>query len=153
MWCSEHWHSAESFLPKEAKSRYRTQWQRNSFIRQTQILLGWHVCRGKLSWNIYWFKSFLLWPSLMWDWKDPQNSRQMSCKIDFPVQKSRKIKEWTNHRIAKSGRFANFLREPGFNLNSPTFSREIPPNSGENCVYKPFRPWHAFGDVMVGSGS
>ena len=31
--------------------------------------------------------------------------------------------EWTNHRIAKSGRFANFVQEPGFNLNSPTFSK------------------------------
>ena len=36
--------------------------------------------------------------------------------------------EWTNHRIAKSGRFANFVREPGFNLNSPTSSREKPIN-------------------------
>ena len=35
------------------------------------------------------------------------------------------------HRIAKSGRFANFVREPGFDLNSPTFSGEKPPNSGE----------------------
>ena len=33
------------------------------------------------------------------------------------------IQEWTNHHIAKSGRFANFVREPGFSLNSPTFSR------------------------------
>ena len=39
-------------------------------------------------------------------------------------------KEWTNHRIAKSGKLANFVREPGFNLNSPTFSREERPNSG-----------------------
>ena len=31
----------------------------------------------------------------------------------------------------KLGRFANFVREPGLNLNSPTFSREKPPNSGE----------------------
>ena len=41
------------------------------------------------------------------------------------------ILEWTNHRIAKSGRFANFVREPGFSLNSPVFSREKPPNSKE----------------------
>ena len=41
------------------------------------------------------------------------------------------------NRIAKSGRFANFVREPGFNLNSPAFSREKPLNSGENGVYKP----------------
>ena len=26
--------------------------------------------------------------------------------------------EWTIHRIAKSGRFENFIWEPGFNLNS-----------------------------------
>ena len=34
-----------------------------------------------------------------------------------------------SHR--KSGRFANFVREPGFSLNSPSFSREKPPNSRE----------------------
>ena len=28
------------------------------------------------------------------------------------------------------GRFANFVREAGFNLNSPAFSREKPLNSG-----------------------
>ena len=27
-----------------------------------------------------------------------------------------KDQEWNNHRVAKSGRFANFVREPGFNL-------------------------------------
>ena len=44
------------------------------------------------------------------------------------------FQEWTNHRIVKSGRFANFVREPGFKLNSPTFSREKPPNAGEKWV-------------------
>ena len=30
-----------------------------------------------------------------------------------------KVQEWTNRRNAKSSRSANFVREPGFTLNSP----------------------------------
>ena len=33
--------------------------------------------------------------------------------------KSGYTQEWTNHRNAKSSRFANSVGEPGFNLNSP----------------------------------
>ena len=56
--------------------------------------------------------------------------------------------EWTNHRIAKSGRFVNFVREPGFNLNSPTFSRAKPPNSRKTgLVHVSVRA--CFCDVMV----
>ena len=58
--------------------------------------------------------------------------------------------EWTNHRIAKSSRFANFVREPGFNLNSPVFSREKPPNSGEKWGLQIFSSLTRFCDVMVG---
>ena len=40
--------------------------------------------------------------------------------------------------VSKSSRFANSVRKPRFHLNSPTFSREEPPNSGEKWVSKPF---------------
>ena len=50
-------------------------------------------------------------------------------------------KEWTNHRIAKSGRFKNFVGEPVFNLNSPAFSRENLRIQEKNGFSKPCRPW------------
>ena len=50
-------------------------------------------------------------PHLSWEIAEA-NLRQ--CQWFSP----RFSQEWTNHRIAKSGRFANFVRQPGFNVNS-----------------------------------
>ena len=37
---------------------------------------------------------------------------------------------WTDHGNRKSSKFANFVGEPGFNLNSPKLSSQKPPTSG-----------------------
>ena len=50
------------------------------------------------------------------------------------------FQEWTNHRNAKSSRFANFVGEPKFYLNSPTFSTENLLIHKKNAFSKPFRP-------------
>ena len=57
-------------------------------------------------------------------------------KITTPkrAKLSKTSQEWTNHRNTKSRRFVNFVVEPGFNLNSPTFSSGNPLNSGEKRV-------------------
>ena len=60
------------------------------------------------------------------------------CTI-VPISGNSSTSEWTNHRNAKSSKFANFVGEPGFNLNSPTFSRK-PRIQEKNGFTKPFCP-------------
>ena len=53
-----------------------------------------------------------------------------------------------SHR--KNGQVYELVREPGFNLNSPTFSGKKPPNSGERWGLQTFSSLTRFCDVMVG---
>ena len=58
--------------------------------------------------------------------------------------------EWANHRMTQASRFTNSVWEPGFNLNSPTLSRETPSEFGRKVGLVNFSFLTQFFVVMTG---